>query len=168
MKPAQFDVYSPTGLGAAELRDLSRVRSFTVSRMSRRLLFVMVYGPFGSASILSCSIAQRGQTAGPLLVELMRSTMMEWFRHDFLSKSWLSLAAHLEFLKFALLLAACMLEVPASQPENLTAISISPSHDISYTSFNVSWEAWRAILQSTLYGHFTSLYYCNLCNFKSF
>eukprot|EP00435_Cladocopium_sp_Y103_P032876 s996_g8.t1 len=32
--------------------------------------------------------------------------------------------------------------VPASQPENLTAFSISPSHDISYTSLNVSWEAW--------------------------
>ena len=35
-------------------------------------------------------------------------------------------------------------KVPASQPENLTAFSISPSHDISYTSLNVSWETcWR-------------------------
>ena len=37
-------------------------------------------------------------------------------------------------------------KVPASQPENLTAFSISPSHDISYTSLNVSWEAWLSIL----------------------
>lgn len=33
------------------------------------------------------------------------------------------------------------LPVPASQPENLTAFSISPSHDIAYTSLNVSWDA---------------------------
>lgn len=42
MKPAQFDVYSPTGLGAAELTLFSFVRSFTGSRMSRRLSFVIV------------------------------------------------------------------------------------------------------------------------------
>ncbi|CAK9086158.1 unnamed protein product [Durusdinium trenchii] len=30
---------------------------------------------------------------------------------------------------------------PASQPQNLSAFSISPSHEISYTSLNVSWDA---------------------------
>lgn len=61
-----------------------------------------------------------------------RSTSMDWCKHGFQLGSQRRQPRDL------------LPEVPASQPQNLSAYSTSPSHTVSYTSLIVSWDALPA------------------------
>ncbi|CAJ1328309.1 unnamed protein product [Effrenium voratum] len=86
--------------------------------------------------VFGCRLLDRGTTNCTVHVGLNSGESFEWRIREActvrrLFSNWVYYPG----------VAGTRLPVPASQPANLTAISNSPSHDVAYTSLDVSWDA---------------------------